>query len=212
MIVLPGTNMATIPNIINTITATKRTPPMTYMKKWYFISEKLLEKNVFFFRILPWNPISSGMRIMLKPNICQLLCQWPLRSFFEEQKLSQKIIRKIKNKISTSCTLYRADMVPKRKLWANVNSAKNMKFIGALRLTFVQHAIDIIVTSITPNATHIISVNFVTLKISQFSTLFFDKNTWMSCHPILSWIMVYEQCNYTECYRKLTLQIKTSQH
>lgn len=38
---------------------------------------------------------------------------------------------------------------------ANVKSAKNMKFMGALRLTLEQHAIEIKVTSMTTRATHL---------------------------------------------------------
>lgn len=123
-----------MPNIIKTITATKRTPPITV--KSHFV----------------WNAnIVNAKHIPAVMPMANQICYGSSISY-------NRIIRP---KVEfTSCTLYLAVMVPNRKLCASVNNPKNMKFIGALRRTFVQHAIDIIVTSITPNATQNISTKF----------------------------------------------------
>lgn len=57
----------------------------------------------------------------------------------------------------TSSELYVLDAIANRNDSANVNNAKNIKFIGAFRRTFVQQAIDINVTNITANAIQNIS-------------------------------------------------------
>lgn len=44
-------------------------------------------------------------------------------------------------------------IVPSINVWANVNNPKNMKFVGDVRRTLSQHAIEINVTNRMANAT-----------------------------------------------------------
>lgn len=128
--------------------------------------------------MLPWNPILFEKRTKSMRDKLQRLC---LNKYFvymfpytchifttltnsQENLLVNnynklRCFRKEKNflKKFTSSMANLADIIPNRKLCANVNSPKKIKFIGALRLTFVQHAIDNIVTIITANATQNIS-------------------------------------------------------